>query len=152
MWGSFGTERGNEQIGGGMKTRIKFIRTLLAAIVTITLIGCGKASTDTAVSSRPANGFIVSVSCSKTDTMFSGTIVSDGHSQAISGTGSGTYQVDGRDIICSFKKASADGSISLAVSKAGEKQGGSSTFEKFGGVRAEIHRGLLKQTSLFTTF
>jgi hypothetical protein len=94
----------------------------------------------------------VSVSCSEPSMRFTGTIVSDGHSQELSGTGSGTYQASDHEIVCSFKKLDADGQISLAVSEAGKKLGDSSTPAKFGGVRAELHRARTRQSTSFTTF
>ena len=94
----------------------------------------------------------VSVTCSEPSMRFAGTIVSDGHSQELSGTGSGTYHASGHAIICSFKKLDADGQISLAVSAAGKKLGDSSTPARFGGVRAELHHRWTGQTTSFTTF
>ena len=94
----------------------------------------------------------VSVTCSEPSMRFAGTIVSDGHSQELSGTGSATYHASGHSIICSFKKLDADGQISLAVSEAGKKLGDSSTPARFGGVRAELHHRWTMQSTSFTTF
>jgi hypothetical protein len=99
-----------------------------------------------------SSSITVSVSCSEPSMRFTGTIVSDGHSQELSGTGSGTYQASGHEIVCSFKKLDADGQISLAVSEAGKKLGDSSTPARFGGVRAELHRTWTRQSTSFTTF
>ena len=99
-----------------------------------------------------SSSITASVSCSEPSMRFTGTIVSDGHSQELSGTGSGTYQASGHEIVCSFKKLDADGQISLAVSEAGKKLGDSSTPARFGGVRAELHRTWTRQSTSFTTF
>ena len=99
-----------------------------------------------------SSSITASVSCSEPSMRFTGTIVSDGHSQELSGTGSGTYQASGHEIVCSFKKLDADGQISLAVSEAGKKLGNSSTPARFGGVRAELHRTWTGQSTSFTTF
>ena len=99
-----------------------------------------------------ATDIVATVSCSDPGMRFTGTIVSDGHVQKYSGVGSGTYHASGHEIVCSFKKLEADGRISLAVSEAGHQEGQSSTPDKFGGVRAELMRAPMEQSSVFTTF
>jgi hypothetical protein len=125
-------------------------KALLALIAGTFLFGCGKPD----YSGIPVTHVVVTVSCSNPGMRFTGTIVSDGRSEKLSGTGSGTYDATGHEMICYFKKTDIDGQISMSVSNAGRLVGRSSTPTRYGGVRAEL---LLidtpsRQHILFTTF
>ena len=116
-------------------TAKRFIHTFLIAVTLLVLAGCRTAPTSHAskhdFSGMPATIFTVSVS----------------------GTVPAQYEVPAHELICSFKKTDAEGSIALAVSEQnGGVQGRCNSPKPFGGVRAEILRTPSRQHSLFTTF
>jgi hypothetical protein len=131
---------------------MNFIKSHLTLVVAIFLSGCNTTSPRCNYSGIPATEIIVTISCSEPSLRFTGTIVSDGHSEQLSGTGSATFHAKGHEITCSFKKTDVDGRISIAVSEAGKKLGSASTPQRFGGVRAELIRTPSKQHTLFTNF
>lgn len=131
---------------------MKNITLLLTLIAGAFLFGCGT-PTHRDFAGMPATAFAVTVSCSDASMRFEGTIISDGHSERLSGTGSGTFQATGHEIVCSFRKTSADGRISISVlEEAGKSLGSSTTAKPFGGVRAELLRTPSAEHTLFTTF
>lgn len=83
---------------------------------------------------------------------FTGTIISDGHAEQVSGTGSGSFPTKGHEINCLFKKIGARGRLVLEIFEGGRSLGSSSTSLDSGGVRAEILRMPDRQHTLFTTF
>jgi len=137
-------------------TFMKFIQTFFAAITFLALAGCRTAPTSHAskhdFSGIPATIFTVSVS-GTAGLRFTGRMVADGQAQEVSGAVPAQYEVTGHELICSFKKTDAEGSIVLAVSEPnGGVQGRCNTPAPFGGVRAEILRTPSRQHALFTTF
>ena len=131
---------------------MKSIRLFLTLVAVTVLLGCSTTPASRNFSGIPATEILVTISCSEPSMRFTGTIVSDGQSEQLSGTGSATFHATGHEIICSFKKADVDGRISISVSEAGKNLGSSSTPQHLGGVRAEILRTSSKQHTLFTTF
>lgn len=131
---------------------MKVITFLSALIAVAFLAGCSTTSHRRDFSGIPATDFTLCVTCGEPSIRYTGTIVSDGHSELVSGKGNGTYYISAHKIACSFKKTDADGRISLAVSEAGKTQGSSSTISRFGGVRAEVLRTPSEQHDVFTTF
>ncbi len=84
---------------------------------------------------------------------FTGTLVFDGVSTNLSGVVPAVYQVNGRSVKCSFKKAETEGRLSLEVSEHGRVLGSSATSSPFAGVLAEIRDyGFAYQKTMFTTF
>ena len=84
---------------------------------------------------------------------FDGTIVSDGHTEHLSGVGSGIFHISGHEITCAFKKAGAIGRISLSISETGgDHVGDANTDEMNGGVRAELLYTPEQRHILFTSF
>ncbi len=104
------------------------------------LSGCGTPSSFQTFSYGLGTEVAVTVSCSDESMRFTGTIVSDGRRGSFSGQGNATFHATGHEIVCSFKKATADGRISISVREAKNSLGTSSTSEPFGGVRAEVFR------------
>jgi hypothetical protein len=131
---------------------MKTIPSLLALFVTTILVGCSTKSPHRDFTGLPATDITVSVTCSEPSMRFTGTIVSDGQTEQLSGTGSATFHASGHEFVCSFKKAGDEGRISLAVSEAGKNLGGSETGCKRGGVRAELLRIPGERHDIFTTF
>jgi hypothetical protein len=116
---------------------IHLLTVLLAAAL---FLGCRATPPHDSGSSLPVSHITLTVSCSDAKMGFTGTIVRDGHTKQVSGTGSGTFHVTGYEIVASFKKTCADGRISLEGSEAGVKLGNSTTDQNFGGVRAVFQR------------
>ena len=127
---------------------MKLIITLLA--FTALLIGCGTNSTRQNYSGIPPTSIVVTVSCSDPNMGFSGTIVTDGRTNQLSGIGSGTFNVTGHEFVCSFKKEGANGLISISASEDGKVLGNSRTPHD--GVRAEFLRTPSAEHTVFTTF
>ena len=135
---------------------MRFIQAFFAAITLLALAGCRTAPTSPAsqhdFSGIPATLFTVSVS-GTAGLRFTGSMVADGQAQEVSGTVPAHYEVAAHELICSFKKTDAEGSITLAVSEQNAGvQGRCNTPAPFGGVRAEILSTPSRQHSLFTTF
>lgn len=131
---------------------MKTLTSLLSIVTTALLFGCATAPRHHDYSGMPVTHIVVTVSCSAPDMKFSGTIVSDGSTEQLSGTGTTTYYATGHEFVCSFRKTGVAGRISISVSEAGESLGSSSTPEQFGGVRAELLRTSAVQHTVFTTF
>ena len=117
---------------------MKTTPSLLAAVAAAILAGCGTTSPHRDFTGLPATDITVSVTCSEPGMGFTGTIVSDGHAEEFSGTGSGTFHASGHEFVCSFQKTGEDGRISLAASESGGNSGSASSTRKHGGVRAEF--------------
>jgi len=137
-------------------TAKRFIHAFLAAITLLALAGCRTAPTSPAskhdFTGIPATIFTVSVS-GTAGLRFTGSMIADGQTQNVSGTVPAQYEVAAHELICSFKKTDAEGSIALAVSEQnGGVQGRCNTPAPFGGVRAEILRTPSRKHTLFTTF
>lgn len=130
---------------------MKTTTSLLALIAAVVLAGCSTTSSHRDFSGMQMTDIVVTVTCSNPDTRFTGTIVADGHSVQLGGTGHGAFHTTGHEFVCSFKKTDPDGRISISVSEAGKELGNSSTGERFGGVRAEIMRTPMEQHDIFTT-
>ena len=135
---------------------MRIIHTFVTAITLLALAGCRTAPTSHAskhdFSGIPATIFTVSVS-GTAGLRFTGSMVADGQAQEVSGTVPAQYEAAAHELICSFKKTDAEGSIALAVSEQnGGIQGRCNTPAPFGGVRAEILRTPSRQHALFTTF
>ena len=126
--------------------------SLLAIVTAILLAGCRTNSSNADSSSIAKTHIVVTVTCSNPDTKFTGTIVSDGHSVPLHGTGHGTFNASGHQLVCSFKKDASDGQISISVSEAGKDLGNSSIATKFGGVRADIVRTAMEHHDTFSAF
>ncbi len=131
---------------------MKFLKALLAVLAACTLVGCNTTSSHRDFGGLPATEITVSVKCSDPNTKFSGTIVTDGRTAHFSGAGSGTFNAKGHEFVCSFKKADADGQISISVSEGGKILGSTSNSERFGGVRSEVLRSRSVNHTLFSTF
>lgn len=139
-----------------IKTLMRFIQTFLAGIALLALAGCRTAPTSHAskhdFSGIPATIFSVSVS-GTAGLKFTGSMMADGQTQEVSGTVPAQYEVTAHELICSFKKTDAEGSMALAVSEPnGGVQGRCNTPKPWGGVRVEILRTPSRQHTLFTTF
>ncbi len=130
---------------------MKSIPALFAVLTASTLIGCSTSS-HRDFRGAPATEITVSVKCSEPHMKFSGTIVSDGHTAHLSGTGSGTFNARGHEFVCSFQKANSEGQISLSVSEGGKVLGNTSNSERLGGVRSEVLRSRSVNHTLFSTF
>ena len=135
---------------------MKSITPRLILIAALVLSGCCSTTTHQPrqrdYSGMPATDIVVTISCSEPSMAFTGTIVSDGHTEQLSGTGSGTFRASGHEFVCSFKKTGREGRISISVSEGDQSLGSSSTPKRFGGVRAELLRTPSAQHTLFTTF
>jgi hypothetical protein len=131
---------------------MKTIKSLLTIIATTLLFGCATTPRHGDFSGMPATDITVTVSCGDPGMTFTGTIVSDGHSEQLSGAGSATFHATGHEFVCSFRKTGVAGRISISVSEAGESLGSSSTTDEFGGVRAELLRTPSRRHTIFTTF
>jgi hypothetical protein len=131
---------------------MKAIRSLLALLALTFLVGCGTTAAHRDLAAGPAIDFNVSVTCSEPTMRFTGLIISDGRAETVSGTGSSQFHVRGHQVVCSFKKTSPDGQISVAVSEASKKLGDCSSPAQFGGVRAEFLRTPTERHDIFTTF
>jgi hypothetical protein len=131
---------------------MKATSQLVALIAAAILAGCTTTSPHHDYSGVPAAHFLVTVSCNKPGMKFTGTIVSDGHTENLAGSGTRTFHATGHEIVCSFKKTSPEGQISISVSEAGNDLGNSSTAKRFGGVRADIVRTSTAQNTIFTAF
>ena len=135
---------------------MRIIHTFVTAVTLLALAGCRTAPSSPAskhdFSGLPTTTFTVSVS-GTAGLRFTGRMIADGQTQEVSGTVPAQYEVAAHELICSFKKTDAEGSIALAVSEQnGGVQGRCNTPAPFGGVRAEILRTPSRQHSLFTTF
>ena len=131
-----------------MKRLTPLMAVLAAALVT----GCSTTTSQRSFTGIPATDFTVSVTCGEPTVGFAGTIVVDGHTEPYSGTGSGTFQIRGHEIVCAFKKTEAPGRITLRITKAGELVGEASTDEAHGGVRAELLYIPNQRRTSFTSF
>lgn len=131
---------------------MKTITSLLSIVTMALLFGCATAPRHRDYSGLAPTHIVVTVSCSEPDMKFTGTIVSDGSTEQLSGTGTITYYATGHELVCSFRKTGAAGRISISVSERGESLGSSSTSERFGGVRAELLRTPSAQHTVFTIF
>ncbi len=131
-----------------MRTTILLLALVAAAI----LSGCSTVSSHHDFTGIPAADFTVTVTCGEPSTRFSGTIVSDGKTEHLSGTGKSTFQVSGHEIVCAFKKVDAVGRIQMKITKAGGLVGEAITDEKFGGVRAELLYTPDQRHTVFTSF
>ena len=131
---------------------VKTISSLLALAAATLLVGCSTTSPHRDFTGLPATDITVSLTCSEPSMTFTGTIVSDGQAEPLSGKGSGTFRATGHEFVCSFKKSEVEGRISISVSEDGKSLGSSSTSQRSGGVRAELLRTPSAQHTLFTTF
>jgi hypothetical protein len=130
--------------------KITASRFAIAAIVL--LAGCSTTSSHRDTAGAAKTDIVVTVTCSNPNTKFTGTIVSDGRSVQLGGTGHGTFHASGHELVCSFKKDDSKGGISISVSEAGRNLGNSTIATKFGGVRAEIVRTAKEQHDTFTAY
>lgn len=128
------------------------IISLLTIVVALALAGCRTTSSHPDSSAIAKTHIVVTVTCSNPDTKFTGTIVSDGHSVQLHGTGHGAFHASGHQFVCSFKKDASDGQISISVSEAGKDLGNSSIARKSGGVRADIVRTAIEHHDTFSAF
>lgn len=126
----------------------------LLAVITVTIfVGCSTTSRHRDFSGIPATDFTVSVTCGEPSLGFTGTIVSDGHTEHLSGIGKGIFHTSGHEITCAFKKSEPRGRISLSISKTGgDHIGDAITDETNGGVRAELLYAPDQRRTLFTSF
>lgn len=131
---------------------------MLAAFVAVALVGCQTAPNH-APSKRdltgfPATDFVVTVACSFPEMAFTGTIITDGDEQQVSGVGDGTYQISARHLVCSFRKGDADGFLKLTVSEPAVGQSSSSTSagKHSLGARADVLRTPTAKHTIVTTF
>jgi len=131
---------------------MKTIPLLLAVIAMTILAGCGTTSGHRDFTGIPATDFTVSVTSGEPSMRFTGTIVSDGRTEHLSGTGSSTFHVSGHEVVCAFKKADLAGRMSLKITKAGDLVGEAHTDEIHGGVRAELLYTPEQKHTLFTSF
>ena len=131
---------------------MKTIPSLLAVIAVTIFVGCSTASRHRDFTGIPATDFTVSVKCGEPNMRFTGTIVSDGHTEHLSGLGSGTFHISGHEVICAFKKTDAAGRISLTISKGDTHVGDAISDETYGGVRAELLYTPEQRHTLFTSF
>lgn len=129
-----------------MKTTI----TLLTTLVAVVLAGCSSTPPHRDFSGTPNTEIVVTVTCSNPNTKFTGTIVSDGHTVQLAGTGHGTFHAKGHELVCSFRKDDSDGAISISVSEAGNNLGNSNIATRYGGVRADIVRTAIAHCDTFT--
>jgi hypothetical protein len=123
---------------GGKTHGMKTVSSLLALLATTILIGCSATSSHRDSTGLHATDITVSVTCSEPSMRFTGKIISDGHTEQLSGAGSGTFHARGQEFVCSFKKTDADGQISFTVSVTGKKLGDISTSEKYGEITARV--------------
>ncbi len=79
------------------------------------------------------------VSCSEPTMGFTGTIVCDGRTNKVSGTGGGTFRATGYDIVGLFKKSGATGRMSVEASDLAGNSNTASTDKPSGGIRSEFH-------------
>jgi len=128
-----------------------FLLPLTIIAMTI-LVGCRTVSRHRDFTGVPATDFTVSVTCGEPSMEFTGTIVSDGQTEHLSGTGSGTFQISGHEVVCVFRKSDPAGRIALKITKAGELVGQAMTDVTNGGVRAELLYTPEQQHTLFTSF
>jgi hypothetical protein len=77
---------------------------------------------------------------------FTGVIVSDGTKLEVSGILPADFAVTGHHIRCEFRKAQADGKMSLDVRTSGSVGGFATTSRSDGGVAASFRPGLIWQT------
>lgn len=98
----------------------------------------------------PKTEIVVTVTCSNPSAKFTGTIVSDGQTVQLGGTGRGTFHAKGHELVCSFRKDGSDGAISISVSEADNHLGSSNIATKYGGVRAEIVRTAMEHHDTFS--
>jgi hypothetical protein len=131
---------------------MKSIISLLTIVAAVLVAGCRTKSSPPDSSGMAKTHIVVTVTCSNPDTKFTGTIVSDGHSVQLHGTGHGTFNASGRQLVCSFKKDASDGQISISVSEAGKDLGNSRIATKFGGVRADIVRTAMEHHETSSAF
>jgi len=119
---------------------MKNIHTLILPLLATLLLSCRTPQPQNSSSTSPVSHITLAVTCSDPTMFFTGTIVRDGNIRQVSGTGSGTFDITGNEIVASFKKSGAKGRISIEGSEAGVKLGNASTDRNAGGVRAEFHR------------
>lgn len=131
-----------------MKTLTPWMAVFTAALVS----GCTATTGQREFTGIKATSFTVSVACDEPTMGFGGTIVSDGHTEPFSGTGSATLQVSGHEVVCAFKKTHAPGRITLRITKGGELIGEATTDEAHGGVRAELLYIPNQRRASFTSF
>jgi hypothetical protein len=131
---------------------VKATITLFALLAVILLLGCRAPAPHRGYSGLPATDIVVTVTCSEPGIGFAGTIVCDGRSEALSGTGRGTFGVTGHEFVCCFHKTGDGGRISISVAEAGQELGNSWTPKRSGGVRAELLRTPTAQHTIFTTY
>jgi len=139
-------------MNGLVRKIMKTTRSLLIIIAGVALAACSTTSSHRDSSGRAKTEIVVTVTCSNPGTKFSGTIVSDGHTVQLGGTGHGTFHAAGHEFVCSFKNDGSDGQISISVSEAGKNLGNSRIATKYGGVRADIVRTGLEQRDTFTAY
>ena len=111
---------------------MKLIPALLSIIAATFFAGCTTSST------HRTSGVTATVSCSDPSMRFTGTLVSDGHTNQVSATGSHTFHLAGQELDFSFKKAASHGRISLTVTNAGQCVATATTDRQFGGVRGHV--------------
>lgn len=130
---------------------MKSIPALFAVLTASTLFGCSTSS-HRDFSRSSATEITVSVRCSEPNMKFSGSIVSDGQTAHLTGTGSGTFNARGHEFVCSFQKEDTGGQISISVSEGGKVLGNTSNSERLGGMRSEVLRSRSVNHTLFSTF
>ena len=111
---------------------MKTILSLVIIIVATWFAGCGTAP------EHGTSDVAAIVSCSNPGMRFRGTIVADGHTKQVSGTGGRTFYLTGNELAFSFKKEVSEGSISLTVAKAGQCVASATAGSHLSGVRGHM--------------
>lgn len=114
---------------------LKTIHTLSFLLVASLLLGCKSTPHNSTAGSKVT--FVVS--CSEPTIAFMGTIVCDGRTNRVSGTGGGTFRAVGYDIVASFKKSEVEGKMSVQASDLAGNSNTATTDKPSGGVRSEFH-------------
>src|ERR1019366_1303705 len=105
--------------------------SLLILTAATFFVGCSTTS------AHRTSGVVATVSCSDPHMRFTGTIVSDGHTKQVSGTGSRTFHLTGHELAFSFQREVPAGQISLAVTKAGQCVASATAGSQQSGVRGQ---------------
>lgn len=133
-----------------MKTKSSLIAIIAALILTSCTTTPPSSHHD--FSGVPPTDIAVKITCSNPNMEFTGTIITDGSTEKLSGTGTTTYHATGHEFICSFEKVKSNGSISISVSEDSKELGNSTSGSGLRGVRAEILHAKNAQHTIFTAF
>ncbi len=117
---------------------MKISHTLGLLLAATLLFGC-KSTPPQSKASNSGSKVTFVVSCSEPTMGIMGTIVCDGLTNQVSGTGGGTFRATGYDIVASFKKSGAAGRMSVSASDSAGNSNTATTDKPSGSVRSEFH-------------